>query len=394
MTNQSRKTLLVMLDAAKGDYIKEGRMPKLEKLSREGVYFEYLKPEFGFCERTEMLVGKSNKETNLFTAFGFSPENSPYKKYSTLLKVLNLIEKTAPFEFKTRIVRKIIWTLLKTKPGTYHPVRIPINALTKFALTEDGYRNYIKYDEKSIYKKTKNPFLITTTSMDEAMFGDDDARLNCIEKNINSEHDFYSLYISALDSKGHIYGPESEEMDDILKKTDAKINELVEKLKKINDDVRIIICGDHGMVSVKKEVDIEEIIKKHSHENDLDYFLDSTMARFWIKNNRAWQRIRSEIEQRYGEHGTFVSQSEYNTYGIPELIEYGEYIWICKEGVLICPDFFNRKKGKIKGMHGYVPENSAHFGFMLVIDEKLTPKRKEGIYPLSKVYEVLNESIT
>ena len=60
---------------------------------------------------------------------------------------------------------------------------------------------------------------------------------------------FFSLYFSDIDSKGHNYGPNSKEVSDTIEKMDKLIGELIDGLKdrKIYDDINIIITTDHGM---------------------------------------------------------------------------------------------------------------------------------------------------
>ena len=64
-----KKVILILLDACRGDYINKKNTPFISSLSKQGTYYKYLKPEFGFCERTEILVGKKPLESGYFTAF-------------------------------------------------------------------------------------------------------------------------------------------------------------------------------------------------------------------------------------------------------------------------------------------------------------------------------------
>ena len=86
------KVVLVLLDACRGDYINQKQTPFLFNLSKRSKYYESLVPSFGFCERTEILVGKTALESKCFTAFGFKPKASPYRGYTILLNLLDRIE--------------------------------------------------------------------------------------------------------------------------------------------------------------------------------------------------------------------------------------------------------------------------------------------------------------
>lgn len=60
------------------------------------------------------------------------------------------------------------------------------------------------------------------------------------------------LYFSDTDSKGHRFGPDSDELNEAVKLLDQRLGELRSKLGKIKmlDKVNIILLSDHGMTSV------------------------------------------------------------------------------------------------------------------------------------------------
>lgn len=62
-----------------------------------------------------------------------------------------------------------------------------------------------------------------------------------------------TLYFSEVDSKGHKYGPDSEEVKKAVMNVDAAIGRLTEKLEELNLDINIIIVSDHGMQKLYKD---------------------------------------------------------------------------------------------------------------------------------------------
>lgn len=66
---------------------------------------------------------------------------------------------------------------------------------------------------------------------------------------------FFSLYFSEIDSRGHQYGPNSAEVISAVEAMDATIGDLIDKLqsRKIYDDVNIIIASDHGMADISQD---------------------------------------------------------------------------------------------------------------------------------------------
>lgn len=65
----------------------------------------------------------------------------------------------------------------------------------------------------------------------------------------------FTMYFSDTDDAGHDFSPDSEELNEAVKKVDNDLKRLVEGLKKrkIYKDVNIIIVSDHGMATVKSE---------------------------------------------------------------------------------------------------------------------------------------------
>lgn len=69
------------------------------------------------------------------------------------------------------------------------------------------------------------------------------------------EIDFGTLYFSFVDSEGHRYGPNSEEVVQAIKEADAIIGYMIDQMKskKLFDSTNIIIVSDHGMAEVSRE---------------------------------------------------------------------------------------------------------------------------------------------
>ena len=85
------KTLYVVVDALRYDYIKDDQMPFLHSLASKSCYVKRLVPSPGFCERVEILTGKENIETGYFTAIdrAFAERTTPFAP--RLLEYLRLV---------------------------------------------------------------------------------------------------------------------------------------------------------------------------------------------------------------------------------------------------------------------------------------------------------------
>lgn len=75
---------------------------------------------------------------------------------------------------------------------------------------------------------------------------------------------FLTLYFDAVDHAGHEYGPDTPQLDDALRDTDAALARLVRGLRQrgLFDKMNLIVLADHGMASVplKNSVLIDRLI--------------------------------------------------------------------------------------------------------------------------------------
>lgn len=79
---------------------------------------------------------------------------------------------------------------------------------------------------------------------------------------------FFTLYFDAVDHAGHNYGPDTPQVNDALRETDAAIARLVQGLRQrgLFDKINLIVLSDHGMASVPEQnsVMIDRLIPQDS----------------------------------------------------------------------------------------------------------------------------------
>uniref|UniRef100_A0A4W4FXN8 Ectonucleotide pyrophosphatase/phosphodiesterase family member 7-like n=1 Tax=Electrophorus electricus TaxID=8005 RepID=A0A4W4FXN8_ELEEL len=94
------------------------------------------------------------------------------------------------------------------------------------------------------------------------------------------DFDFVTLYYGEPDNVGHRVGPETPQRKKIIEQIDRTIGYLTESIQKNNltDHLNVIITSDHGMTTIKKSPEVEEIklsnyinFKNLSHFELLDY---------------------------------------------------------------------------------------------------------------------------
>jgi len=78
-----------------------------------------------------------------------------------------------------------------------------------------------------------------------------------------------TTYFSAVDSRGHEFGPDAPETREALREIDAQIGNLSSNLRNegLEDEINIVVVGDHGMATTSSErvmlvdnyIDLEEV---------------------------------------------------------------------------------------------------------------------------------------
>uniref|UniRef100_UPI00398EF406 ectonucleotide pyrophosphatase/phosphodiesterase family member 7 n=1 Tax=Pristiophorus japonicus TaxID=55135 RepID=UPI00398EF406 len=75
------------------------------------------------------------------------------------------------------------------------------------------------------------------------------------------DFDFVTLYYGEPDNIGHKFGPETEQRRDIIRQIDRTIGYLISSIERhgLKDRLNVIITSDHGMTTVKKAPEVDEI---------------------------------------------------------------------------------------------------------------------------------------
>lgn len=94
------------------------------------------------------------------------------------------------------------------------------------------------------------------------------------EKNL----DFVALYFGEPDGVGHKFGPDSPERKEMVKQVDRTVGYLRNSAKRhgLGDKLNIIITADHGMTTVQRDGNVEEIVLRKIPNfsfSDLDFHL-------------------------------------------------------------------------------------------------------------------------
>lgn len=242
-----KRTLVLLLDAFRKDYITKGDMAFLSQLDKKFNGCTVTQ-SFGFCERTEILHGKTPEGGGFFTAIAKKENQKAY--YNRYRKVTNSILKNKSIDKVVRLGFQLLFKVVKEKTPLY---KIPIAELGMWEFTEDriNITNPNIYEDsplKALAEKYRISFTHFTSLDKPVVVKDDDKR---IFKSIDefNENDIVFVYYGLTDYLAHIYGPDSKSFSEFLKELDEKLRLLHEKLSESN--IKLTILGDHGMSTLR-----------------------------------------------------------------------------------------------------------------------------------------------
>lgn len=359
------KTIIILLDACRSDYINQ--MPFLKTLAKNNVYVKKVHPSPSFSERTEILTGMTPLKSNCFTAIGFNKNKSEYSKRRLSLSSFRFLE-----IFNKRITREISKRFYRSLKVKMPPYQIPYKLLPNLCLMED-YKNHEEtsaFNHESIVDvatrhNLKFDFSLFTHLGKKKEYVTEEEKKNRLEFLLNSDIDFSFVYCGITDVFGHKYLNNEVIMKEILSKLDNHLKTIYINYFENRNDVNLVILGDHGMTSIEKYIDINKIVKKYVHHNKIHVFLDSTYARFYFQN-------RNNLIEQKNKLVKYILDSEMSKDGFiidePFSSEYGDLIWAANIGVLVYPDYFN---GKVKdvGMHGYYGDSDELCGLCIICNK-------------------------
>ena len=314
-----------------------------------------LRSTFGFSSACvpSILSGLTPREHKHWSFFYYSPETSPFKP----LKPLSLLPSSL---INRGRVRNQLSKLVKRAygyTGYFQLYNIPFKHVDLFDYCEkkDLFKPGGLNRGENIFdhlERTQVPYHVSNWRQGET------DNLGALKTEIDKgEIRFAFLYMAAMDALLHQVGKESPQVDEKLAWYERELNDLLDLAAKHYDEVRLFVCSDHGMATVHTHIDLKGRIEALGLRFDKDYVAtyDSTMGRFWFKNDRARERIIAALEQET--QGRILAHDELVALGCDfEGDQFGELIFLTNPGVIIVPSDMGLKP--ITGMHGYHPNDA------------------------------------
>lgn len=301
---------------------------------------------------------QEHKQASLF----YHSDESPFK----WMKVLSFL----PSFFDRFRVRNILSKIVKKLhgyTGYFQLYSIPFDKLSYFDFTEkkDYFVPGAPFNTIFDYCVENN---IKYHASDWRMPEEHNIKV-MHEKIEEAEIEFAWLYLPSLDGALHAHGTQSEKIGEKIKWLDKEISAVYHKAKENYDEVSLYVFSDHGMEDVSGGYDLISDIDNLGLAYGKDYvsMYDSSMARFWFKNDTAKEKITQKLATINS--GNILDDEELKrvkTYF--EDGKFGELFFVMNPGIMISPSFFGQ--GTIPGMHGYHPDAKGS-NALLISTEKI-----------------------
>jgi hypothetical protein len=382
------KTAFILIDALGAESISYETTPHILDIFNKGQKRQ-LKTILGYSSAAipSILSGVYPDKHERWNSFVKSEKKSPFHLFKILAPVDRIKNRTIRRLIKSSLSMIIQHFNLISGYDTLDIHDIPIKFIEQFDNIEKvllpgktGYLDYPTIFELLNKKKVEYTLTGFPKKIEEV--------IKDIKKGDNT--DFIYVYVSDYDSSSHQYGVHSEQNKKSLLKIDHNIHTIHKAIQsKWGNDFNLILASDHGMSDIKYIFNVEKDILGiyNDHKGEFTYFLDSTMARFWYNNEDIKKIIQAKLKSY--KQGILLNEEQKITLHIPNNIMYGEDIFVVKDNTLIFPNFLNLKI--IKGMHGYLPENSSQNGVFFIKHSKNNiPEMVNLIDILPTIFSSLN----
>jgi len=328
-------TIAILLDAFRWDYLNPVDTPYLWLLKDRGIWARKLFNPGGYCERSCFMTGAGPETTGNLFAFSlmkpgykrayYEPTfNMPALLRSRLAMTEDVFPDIKPFSFGI----ESIWDKMRQEGKTWQFEGC-------LALGIRSYKGRTTHGPREIF----------------------------ILDGLKDHKDFYYLQVSETDQMAHTYGTNSRIFRNVLFWADRIVERVCSEARKEFDKVNLIVFGDHGMMDVKKRVNLVLDFSPYLEGWDYLCLKSSAAVQFWVFNPDVLDKIVDD--RQLNEFGRFIKS--------PNPAQ-GDLIWQAYPGVLVSPCHFHSAEDAPKAMHGYDIDRLDNVdemrGMAIVIDNK------------------------
>ena len=296
-----------------------------------------------------ILCGRLPSEHGHWNLFYRSPAQSPFR-WTRLLRPL-----PAPL-VENRVTRRIVKHVSRRLcgyTGYFSIYDYPVAHLDQFDLTEK--RNIYQpggCDAPTIFDRFQEAGL-EWECYTYHQYRDEEILALAPARAASTRARVLFLYLSGLDHYLHFHIHDAAGVTARLRWYEVGLRRVLAAARAARP-AEMFVFSDHGMTPVRSTYDLARdvaILGLRVPEDFLPAY-DSTMARFWVWNDRA----RRRLEDFLGAHpcGRLLGRDELERLGIWfDDDRYYHLLFLLKPGVLLCPSHMGSVR--FAGMHGYHP---------------------------------------
>jgi len=188
---------------------------------------------------------------------------------------------------------------------------------------------------------------------------------------------FISGYFSLVDTMGHNYGPDSNQVRDAVLKVDGHLGNLIRRINaELDFKVNLVVVSDHGMT----DVDYEQTIVWNKLASLDDYIVvnGTTQLMLYAKNKTDPIALTSLVDKL-----NIQSNNRFSAYlkkELPKRLHYSGNDRIADIIVEAIPPIIfsntNSMKNPYAGMHGYDPDTNPEMAAIFIANG---PNFKQGV---------------
>ncbi|NHI94790.1 MAG: hypothetical protein EAX96_20025 [Candidatus Lokiarchaeota archaeon] len=371
---------MIMLDAFGYNQIFSRHSKCIYSIAQESI-FGRLEPLFAYRGiQPTIFSGVYPNEHGIWMDYYFDTEHSSFKwTRNTILPYLEIFKN----RIKNSYIKKIftypifLWSKLIYNYSQFpRSSLIPWNLLHffKFSMCEKITKSNILNSYLTLFdyfKLNKISFEV----IDFPIIHNDADLLKKFNQTLKKSFskDFYLFRFFDLDNILHEHGLNSPQEAKELIKINKNLEFIISSIKKKEKDFFLLIFSDTGMTNVNTIINSNYLINqiKKRIDSEFQYFIDSIMIRFKFKEKSHLKTVKNFLDTQ--NYGLILTEELKKRYHVDiQDTKYGDLTFILGNGNLFLPNFYQGVK-RIKGMHGYISEESNLDPFLLLFNESLKP---------------------
>ncbi|MES3038911.1 MAG: ectonucleotide pyrophosphatase/phosphodiesterase [Bdellovibrionota bacterium] len=359
--------LMISIDGFRNDYLQKFSPPNLTKLAKKGVVAKGLIPAFPtltFPNHVTLVTGRAPGNHGIVSNFFFDNQRKQAYQMNDGLAVND----------GTWYRGEPVWAVAE-KSG--------LKAATFFWVGSEadigGIRpTYVKHYEDALPNAQRAKEVIDWLHLP------DDQRPGLV-----------TLYFSTVDSAGHKFGPDSEEVRAAVLEVDANIGLIADDAEKNGIPVQFVIVSDHGMLAVKDMINLTAI----ADLSKFDGFERGALTTLHAKTPDAIPEAYAKLKAAERNYKVYRPQDLPPRWKFTDTARSGDLIVVADPGYYLYQQGFTTEVPKVsKATHGWDPSTPEMQGLFIVQGSKfksglvIPAFDNVNVYPL--VLEVLKLKAT